>query len=201
MVDVWGAQGGGSSVFGGGLGAGVGVDVALTAGEEVLVIVGAQGGYGSTAGGGGGSSAALLAPGPFGGLVAGGGGGGSVFGAGGNGVAPAVGGPGPRATGAAAAEVLLGVPANTRLWAHPAVGFSYLLATARVRATWPEARVGSGIGPAGPAALVFRAAAAAIMAAAAAESAAAAAAPTVMAAVAAALQFRRADTVVGLPVR
>lgn len=53
VVDVWGAQGGGSSVFGGGLGAGVAVDVALTAGEEVLVIVGAQGGYGPPAGGGG----------------------------------------------------------------------------------------------------------------------------------------------------
>ena len=59
MVDVWGAQGGASSVNSGGLGAGVGVDVALTAGEEVLVIVGAEGGYGPAAGGGGGSSAAL----------------------------------------------------------------------------------------------------------------------------------------------
>src|SRR5271170_3257599 len=93
MVDVWGAQGGGSSVDGGGLGAGVGVDVALTTGEEVLVIVGAQGGYGPPAGGGGGSSAALLAPGPFAGRVAGGGGGAGFFGAGGNGVAPAIGGP------------------------------------------------------------------------------------------------------------
>ncbi|MGA8447981.1 MAG: glycine-rich protein, partial [Roseiarcus sp.] len=53
MVDVWGAQGGASSVNSGGLGAGVGVDVALTAGEEVLVIVGAEGGYGPAAGGGG----------------------------------------------------------------------------------------------------------------------------------------------------
>jgi hypothetical protein len=53
VVDVWGAQGGGSSGYGGGLGAGVAVDVSLTAGEEVLVFVGAQGGYGPAAGGGG----------------------------------------------------------------------------------------------------------------------------------------------------
>ena len=84
VVDVWGAQGGGSSVFGGGLGAGVGVDVTLTAGEEVYVFVGAQGGYGPPAGGGGGSSAALLSPGVV--VVAGGGGGSSIYGAGGNGI-------------------------------------------------------------------------------------------------------------------
>jgi PEP-CTERM motif len=94
VVDVWGAQGGGSSGYGGGLGAGVAVEVALTVGEEVLVFVGAQGGYGLSAGGGGGSSAALLAPIPTAGLVAGGGGGGALFGSGGNGVAPATGGPG-----------------------------------------------------------------------------------------------------------
>jgi hypothetical protein len=94
VIDVWGAQGGGSSGDGGGLGAGVGVDVTLSAGEDVLVYVGAQGGYGPAAGGGGGSSAALLAP--MEGVVAGGGGGGGLGFAGGNGVPPSVRGPGRR---------------------------------------------------------------------------------------------------------
>src|SRR5271170_6731059 len=88
---VWGAQGGASGATSGGLGAGVGVDVTLSAGEDVLVYVGAQGGYGPAAGGGG-SSAALLAP--MEGLVAGGGGGGGFTFAGGNGVPPSLDGPG-----------------------------------------------------------------------------------------------------------
>lgn len=92
VIDVWGAQGGASGATSGGLGAGVGVDVTLSAGEDVLVYVGAQGGYGPAAGGGGGSSAALLAP--MEGLVAGGGGGGGFTFAGGNGVPPSLDGPG-----------------------------------------------------------------------------------------------------------
>ncbi len=101
QVDVWGAQGGGTYIgysYGslGGLGAGVGVKVELTAGESVYLSIGAQGGNGFFAGGGGGGASAAL----FGsdtltaGVIAGAGGGAGVGGFGINGQAPAPLGPG-----------------------------------------------------------------------------------------------------------
>ena len=152
MVDVWGAQGGGSSVDGGGLGRGGRGRCRSAAGEEVLVIVGAQGGFGPAAGGGGGSSAALLSPSPFGGLVAGGGGGGSVSGPGARGVAPAPGGPGAPGYGGGGFD---GSPANILVPAPSAVGLAAILARPRVGATSTGAPAGSRLGPAATAAPAF----------------------------------------------
>ncbi|MGH7023671.1 MAG: PEP-CTERM sorting domain-containing protein [Caulobacteraceae bacterium] len=99
VVDVWGAQGGSSEYYSGGLGAGVGTEVMLTAGESVYVFVGGQGYSDLGAGGGGGSSAAQLSSmGP--GIIAGGGGGAGFYGAGGDGLAPALGSPGGPGGGA-----------------------------------------------------------------------------------------------------
>jgi hypothetical protein len=91
-VEVWGAQGGGSSAnlngqsFDGGLGAGLWTRTYVAGGQYLYITVGAQGVAGTNGGGGGGgaSGVSFTAAPPFigGGLVAGGGGGAGLFGAG-----------------------------------------------------------------------------------------------------------------------
>jgi Glycine rich protein/PEP-CTERM motif len=104
-VELLGASGGNAANFGssdGGLGAEVSGAVFLTAGEDLTLFVGGQGGSGTNAGGGGGGSFVFLGTDVFNGTdvlaVAGGGGGGgrSFGGAGGPGLAGTSGGSGGR---------------------------------------------------------------------------------------------------------
>jgi hypothetical protein len=88
-VELLGASGGNAANFGssdGGLGAEVSGAVFLTAGEDLTLFVGGQGGSGTNAGGGGGGSFVFLGTDVFNGTdvlaVAGGGGGGGVGGTG-----------------------------------------------------------------------------------------------------------------------
>jgi hypothetical protein len=113
-VELLGASGGSSSFFGsvGGLGAVVSGDVFLTAGEELTLFAGEQGGSGTYAGGGGGGSFVFRGTDVL--AVAGGGGGGGDGNPGlagtsgrtgeGDGGAGGVGGTGGGGGGAAAAR-------------------------------------------------------------------------------------------------
>ena len=91
-ITAFGA-GGGAFVYGsgGGLGAEIGGNSALTAGQTLTIVVGGEGGSGS-GGGGGGGTYVVLGGAPL--VIAGGGGGGGYDGAGGNGLTGKDGGAG-----------------------------------------------------------------------------------------------------------
>jgi hypothetical protein len=101
-VELLGASGGNPTVVRpgvGGLGAEVSGDVFLTAGEDLTLFVGGQGGSGLIAGGGGGGSFVFLGTDV---LAVAGGGGGAGFGAGSPGLAGTSGGTGEGTGGSAA---------------------------------------------------------------------------------------------------